>query len=280
MSGSRVSAHASGGTGYQQAVSADSRSAYYRLDDLGDLVADQSGHGQQAGWQGGVALGAPGLQSGDGDLAMGLDGSSGYVSTPIVNQGWSQLTVEAWFRLSSTQLGTRPRVVANSHTDVDLKGFQLELDPSTGTGFADVGTGSGEIRAAWAQQLTAGATYHYVLTYDGSTVRAYLNGVQVGSGSGSGAVAASSLPVDIGKNPAYSSDLLQGAVDEVAIYSQALSGARVSAHYAAGNGYDTAYSPTVLADVPAAYYRLDDLDGAMPAASGFEIGRASCRGRV
>jgi RHS repeat-associated protein len=49
-------------------------------------------------------------------------------------------------------------------------------------------------------------------------------------------------------------DPFAGTLDEVAVYASALTAGRVSAHFTAGAGYRTA----VLADSPAAYYRLDD----------------------
>src|SRR5437588_518355 len=72
-----------------------------------------------------------------------------------------------------------PRLVANSHTDSDAKGFQLMFNVGGASGFFDVGNGTAEGRASWSQQLVAGTWYHYVGVYDGAMVSAYLNGVQV-----------------------------------------------------------------------------------------------------
>jgi YD repeat-containing protein len=220
-------------------------------------VFDLSGHGDHAVWTGGVGFGVPRLVAGNSDRAMSFDGSSGAVVTPLTDASWSQLTVEGWFQLSSLPGGAHPRVVANAHTDVDLEGFQMELDPSSNAGFVDVGTASGgEVRASWTQTLSAGTPYHYVLTYDGATLSAYLNGALVASTtkSGAGPVLASALPVMVGRDPAYSSDFFPGTLDEVAVYGTALSSSRVQAHFGAGSGYQSA----VLADAPTAYYRLDD----------------------
>jgi RHS repeat-associated protein len=200
-----------------------------------------------------VGFGAPGLVSGDSDTAASFDGSTGSVRTPVVNQ--QVLTVEAWFQLSSLPSGSNPRLVASSHTDVDLKGFQMEINSGGAGGFVDVGTTNGRFAAPWTQQLAVGTPYHYVMTYDGFNVKAYLNGALVGSSAGSGAVVPSLLPVTIGRDPAYTfTDWFGGTLGEVAVYSTALSGARVQAHFTAGAGYQAA----VLADSPLAYYRLND----------------------
>src|SRR4029077_835191 len=96
-----------------------------------------------------------------------------------------------WFNAASFSVGN-PRIIANSHTDVDTHGFQLEVAGGGGFGFFDVGNGSTEGRAMWSQQLSTGVWYHYVGTYDGATVRAYINGVQVASSPFAGGAIASS----------------------------------------------------------------------------------------
>jgi hypothetical protein len=67
--------------------------------------------------------------------------------------------------------------------------------------------------------------YHVAATYDGSTMRLYLNGVQVGSTSKTGTIATNAtVPVSIGRNP-EGSNYLTGTIDDVRIYNRALSSA-------------------------------------------------------
>ena len=146
----------------------------------------------------------------------------------------STLTVSLWFNAANLS-NANPRLVANSHTDGDAKGCQLMFNAGGASGFFDVGNGTAEGRASWSQQLAAGTWYHYVGVYNGATVSAYLNGVQVASAAfAGGAIAAGTGPdINIARNPAYAGDYFIGAIYDVRIYEQALSAAQVLALYQA-----------------------------------------------
>ena len=82
--------------------------------------------------------------------------------------------------------------------------------------------------ASWTQQLNQGEYYHYAGVYNGSTVVAYINGVEVGSGTfAGGALSNSGLDINLGRNPAYSGDYFQGAIYDARIYKSALTAAQI-----------------------------------------------------
>ena len=62
---------------------------------------------------------------------------------------------------------------------------------------------------------------HLAATYDGTTVRLYVNGVQVASAAKTGPLATSTLPLEIGGDHIYGSNF-QGRIDDVRVYSTAL----------------------------------------------------------
>ena len=71
--------------------------------------------------------------------------------------------------------------------------------------------------------------YHVAATYDGSEMRLYLNGAEVGSIAKSGSLSRGrDVPVHIGRSP-EGSNYLRGAIDDVRIYSSALSATEISA---------------------------------------------------
>ncbi len=250
-----VQAHRSAGAQYQAAVIADDPYAYYRLHETAPgTIADAVPSSNPATAAGGFTS-TPSLVDGDSGTALRFDGRTSYVSTPLVDPVWPGLTVETWFSLSELP-ADNVRLVASSHSDIDHKGFELVINKGGASGFADVGTGAAHIMAVWNQQLAVGTVYHYVLTYDGTRVKAYLNGTLVASNTGaSGPVAPSGLPIMLGRDPAYDGrDYVAGTLDEVALYDTALPTSRIQAHAGAGAGYQAA----VTADNPAAYYRLDD----------------------
>ena len=110
-----------------------------------------------------------------GAMGANFNGQQYVDSTLTVTS--SALTVSVWFNAANLS-NASPRMVANSHTDSDAKGFQLMFNSGGASGFFDVGNGTAEGRASWSQQLVEGTWYHYVGVYNGATVSAYLNGVQ------------------------------------------------------------------------------------------------------
>jgi hypothetical protein len=190
----------------------------------GTTVADASGNGNAA-----TVVNGP-LTFG----AMGANFKGQQYVDSTLKVTSSALTVSVWFNAANLS-NANPRLVANSHTDVDFKGFQLMFNSGGGSGFFDVGNGTAEGRASWSQQLVEGTWYHYVGVYDGATVSAYLNGVQVASAAfAGGTIAAGTGPdINIARDSSYTGDYFVGAIYDVRIYEQALSAAQVQALYQA-----------------------------------------------
>jgi hypothetical protein len=94
---------------------------------------------------------------------------------------------------------------------------------------------SGTVNIASGPALTAGTWYHIVGTWDGFTIRLYVNAaapLQAGS--------AISLPATTGRQLTLGADSgasnrTAGSVDEVAIYTYVLSATQVTEHYDAGH---------------------------------------------
>ena len=157
-----------------------------------------------------------------------------YVDIPMTVSSMN-LSVSIWFKANT--LANCARLVANSHTDADNKGFQLVLCGGGGSGIFDIGNGTKNVQAPWTLPISAGTWYHYVGVYNGSTILAYLNGAQVAAASAvSGSIAASGLDVDIGRNPAYSNvDFFNGTINDVRIYNRALSAEEVKQLFSTGH---------------------------------------------
>ncbi len=66
---------------------------------------------------------------------------------------------------------------------------------------------------------------HVALTYNGSQLILYVNGVQVASKNRTGAVQASSNPLWIGGNSPYG-EYFSGRIDDARVYNRALSAGR------------------------------------------------------
>ena len=72
---------------------------------------------------------------------------------------------------------------------------------------------------------------HVAATYDGSHVRAYINGLQDGASTPlTGSIDNNNAPVYIGKSQFYPRNF-NGRIDEIRIYDTALSGQEIAALY-------------------------------------------------
>jgi hypothetical protein len=230
LSATRVQAHYQASknipTGYASTVLADSPTAYWRLDDAAgsSTVADASGHGHTGTVQGGVTLGATGVLS--NDSAATFDGRSGSISianTAGLPSGGSPYSLEAWIQSNSTAnqgiLGLGDYASTRGTNALRTAGANGLLNYWWGN---DLGAATPDLRAAW---------HHVVATFDGSTRRIYLDGTQVAQDT-PGTAAVVLANVRLGQT--CCGEYFSGALDEVAVYTGALSATRVQAHYQAG----------------------------------------------
>ena len=191
----------------------------------GTTVADASGNGNTATVVNGpLSFPAAGAS---------FTGDTQYIDAPTPTVNYAAFTVLVWFNASTfTSIDGgfgASRLVANSHTYADNKGFDLAINSGDGGGTFDVGNGTASTRVGWTQTLTAGSWYCYVGVYDGATAKVYVNGTQVGSMAfAGGALAAGTGPdINIARNGVYNGDYYSGTLYRVRIYNQALSAGQV-----------------------------------------------------
>ncbi|WP_052436196.1 LamG domain-containing protein [Georgenia sp. SUBG003] len=188
----------------------------------GTTAADSSGLGNHGRAQGTVAWG-PGRTG----SSLVLDGSSGYVQVPDSGSldVSGAMTVAAWVRPQA--LATQ--YVVKKATNGTRDGFELSLS-SSGAGFFRLNedTAGDRYRVNATSAHTLGAWVHLAGTYDGTTMRFYVNGVQQGSVAGPSSVAVNSLPLGIGAEPGGYRKL-RGGLDEVHLYDRALTAEEITA---------------------------------------------------
>jgi hypothetical protein len=74
----------------------------------------------------------------------------------------------------------------------------------------------------WGVKVAANTWAHLAATYDGTTIRLYVNGVQVATGAQTAAISTSTSALAIGAN--FYGEYFNGLIDEVRIYNRALTG--------------------------------------------------------
>jgi hypothetical protein len=217
---------------YRAAVLADAPLAYWRLGEKSGTVAhDETGHGYDGTYTGTYTLGTAGALAGDPDTAVTLDGITGQVDVGdnFDFAGQVPFSFEAW---------VKPAVIDSVYRHIVTKmAFDNGGNPQTGTyvllqqgatilGFERGQGGATELTVETASFPAAGSWVHVVATYDGAVGELYVNGSPIQANASTGGVQASGVHMLWG-------NVLEGVLDEVAVYDHALPGARAVAHYQA-----------------------------------------------
>jgi Concanavalin A-like lectin/glucanases superfamily/Domain of unknown function (DUF2341) len=191
--------------------------AYGFNEGSGTVVNDASGNGNN-----GIINGATWTTSGKYGDALNFNGTNALVTINNATslQLTTGMTLEAW---------VYPTVIGTWWGDVIYKGndnYYLE-GTSYPSGFPAMG---GTLPAApplYGTAVLALNTWaHLAATYDGATMRLYVNGVQVASRAQTGAFETSTNPLQIGGDSIYG-QYFTGRIDEVRIYNRALSAAQI-----------------------------------------------------
>jgi Concanavalin A-like lectin/glucanases superfamily/Calcineurin-like phosphoesterase len=217
---------------YAQAVQADAPVAYWRLGETsGTAASDASGHGNVGTYVGGALLGQPGAVS--NDTAVAFDGVDDRVSVPDTTalRLNGSFTVEFWAKLTQFT-NSFPGLVHKGSSTSTGTGYVIWYGSDGQPVFKRAGVDGRKTSAAGA--LSSSAFKYYVLTYDASTstLRWYVNGALDTTYTGvSYPIGTDTSVLELGRGDQYGKQVL----DEVALYGSPLTGARVSAHFAAAS---------------------------------------------
>jgi len=171
--------------------------------------------------------------TGKSGAAVNMDGAGDYISLPRIDVTGSAITLSAWVKNSSFATGVEQRFVSKAYDSSEERTYWM-LGQTTAGGqnrlqFRLKAGGSTATLTASTGTLPLNTWYHAAATYDGSTMRLYLNGTEVGSVAESGLISRGrNVPVNLGRSP-EGSNYLRGAIDDVRIYSSALTAAEVAA---------------------------------------------------
>ncbi|MCP4258797.1 MAG: tetratricopeptide repeat protein [Planctomycetes bacterium] len=195
--------------------------ALWKLD--GD-TKDSSGNGND-----GTVNGDPSWVDGRIGGALKLDGVDDYVETNYTTDlpVW---TIAVWVNSPAA-----PKSVAPSGPVHREKNYQISWDHGMGNfrGAAGISV-RGEWHAASFKELHANKWYHLAATYDGENLKAFKDGVLITNNSTpSGTPDAESETLKLGRH-AISTDSFGGTIDDVRIYTYALSKDEITTLYNEG----------------------------------------------
>ena len=208
------------GAGATKAVSSsDGLVAAYSFDaGSGSLVADASGKGND-----GAVSGATWTTSGKNKGALSFDGVNDWVTvadTASLDLS-TGMTVEAWVRPAA--LGGWRTVAAKERSGGIVYALHASQDASRPVGQVDI---DGEQDAVGPSSLTLNAWSHLAVTYDGTSVRLYVNGGIADTSTYAGSIPASTGPLRLGGNAIWQ-EWFSGDLDDVRVYNRALSAGEV-----------------------------------------------------
>jgi hypothetical protein len=160
-----------------------------------------------------------------------FDGSDDYIGTNF-QPNYDYITVNVWFWSGAfSTFGTNTCIVANSQVSSPYPSFDirkritgaLQLQFAISSSGSEIGQDIGFINDyTW---------YNVQFTYDGSTVKCWLNGIQVVNYSIAGTLRNSTSNLLIAKNPAFAGRNAAINVSQVFIYDRALSEAEIQRNY-------------------------------------------------
>jgi len=221
---------------YQAEVLADSPYLYWRLGEAsGTTAEDATANNRDGTIAGSPTMGASGALREDSNTAFDLDAVDDHVNSNVV-VNTATVTVEVWFYYSGTVPSADARVAGFVDAPADgTHEKELYIDTAGKLRFY-VYDGGPRYTSVPATSLSTGWN-HLVGTADGTTARAYVNGVEVGSmAAGDTFTGYVNNNVFVGRDSTGSVVFarLAGKRDEFAVYTSALTAARIGAHYTAG----------------------------------------------
>jgi hypothetical protein len=243
LSATQVASHYSAATLfpddiYADTVMSDGPSAYYRLDDAGTTMYDATNNRVNGTYGSSITKRVTGLVGNTTDTAAGFPGgtvSSTNIATVPQNSSYLQpssaISVEAWIKETTANSGQNVDVV--SYGPQTGRAYALEINASNQIKWL-VTTSGTSVGLVSGTTLSSGTVYHVVATYDGTNAKIYINGNPDSSVTGSGSISYSGIGtygLSIGGGQASTRNVINGTVDEVAVYPTALSGTQVSSHY-------------------------------------------------
>ena len=228
-------------SGYSGAVhSTPGLQSHWRLGETGGTTALDGKGASDGTYTGGVTLGAADALTNDTDYAASFDGTDDYVTFGDVHDfaGTASFSVEGW--VNRTAVGAASvyrRVINKEKLAAGVKdGWGLQIPPNSDPNAQKLlftrAAGTTTNQAVSATTIVAGLWYHVVLTYDGATMRIYVNGALNASAASSLSMPDNTASLRLGMREGTAA-FYAGRIDDVAIYDRALSAVEVQEHYAA-----------------------------------------------
>ena len=181
----------------------------------GTTVADLSGNGRT-----GTISSAVWTTAGRFGNALSFNGSNAWVTVADANplDLTTGMTIEAWVN-PAVLSGWRSVLMKETASGVAYGLYAHDNAPAPAV-TVNIGGSGVDQSALGTAPLALGVWSHLAATYDGATLRLFVNGVQAGTRATTGAMSTSAAPLRLGGNAPWG-EHFQGLIDEVRIYNVA-----------------------------------------------------------
>ncbi len=209
--------------------------SYWRLGESSGTTANDSKGSNNLTYAGGFTLSQPSLIAGDRDSSVKFNGSTGWahVASSTGINGDTSVSMECWVSIPSNPTGQVKFIFSVNANDVWIG---IETTGKVSTNYYLVS--SGNVKISSTNAISTGVAHHLVSTFNttGGVLTLYVDGAQVNQITNAHAIHwEASANISIGSETGgTTSYMLNGTVDEVAIYNTALSQAQVTSHYNSG----------------------------------------------
>jgi glucose/arabinose dehydrogenase len=219
-------------TTYASSILSDTPFLFWRLGETSGPFADASGHENTGTLNGtGAARGQATLVPGDPTGSVKFtNGTTTVENGAVAGLPSAAISAEAWFRIGAH--GNWIDYVRHAWGGTGGHGWALFSDANGKLSWGLWQSGGPQQLASYAG-LQTNVTYEAVGTYDGSTLRLYVNGALVASKT----VGALALNTSNHRVLTGAVDTSAGVwIDDLALYGRALTAAQIATHYQAGAG--------------------------------------------
>ena len=192
--------------------------AYGFEEGSGGATADASGNGNN-----GTIAGATWSSQGRTGSALSFDGVNDLVTIPdSASLDVTRITMMAWVR-PTVLSGWRTALMKEATGGLAYVLYAHDNAPKP-AGYLSIGNGDRLIDGTSALPLNTWS--HLAVTYDGASMRIYVNGVLVRSRARTGNIATTAQPLRIGGNTVWG-EYFGGLIDDVRLYNRALTLAEI-----------------------------------------------------
>ncbi|NRA38791.1 MAG: LamG domain-containing protein, partial [Planctomycetes bacterium] len=201
--------------------------AYWNMNEgQSNFALDASGSGFDA-----QLMSSPQWVASDRAYALSFDGSASYVNAGDHSELrlTSDMSVSVWVRISDADYNSNMRIISKKYNWDDVAGYELEYNPYLN----QLTFNGGAADNAYATNVDLDTQWHLLsLTVSESTVQFYVDGLAINADDNTvAALQAGTAPLHFARNSSGFAAFV-GELDELRLYSRALSPEDIAALYA------------------------------------------------